>query len=381
MRMEELQDTCLREAAQHGTAGARKGNGAAERLYAVTGAFGHLGNTIVRALLRRGERVRALALPSDSCPSLENRDPGRLEIVRGDVRDPAAMDAFFQRREGERVLALHAAGIVTIASDVKPAVYDVNVNGTMNVIRSAIRQKVDSFLYVSSVHALPAGKDLRVIRELSDPEAFRPELVEGGYAKTKAAATRLVLEAAGKGLPARVVHPSGIIGPFDESGGNHLMEMIRSYLNGKLPACVRGGYDFVDVRDVAEGCIAALEQGRPGECYILSNRHYDMKEILRMLGQISGKHRFCPALPIGLASIGVPFCEWNAKRKQRPPLFTGYSLRVLRSNDKFSHEKAGRELDYRPRDLYDTLKDTVKWMASSGMLKNSQGLDPALSEK
>lgn len=66
----------------------------------------------------------------------------------------------------------------------------------MNVIRSALRQRVASFLYVSSVHALPVGKDLRVIREFSAPEDFQPELVEGGYAKTKAAATRLVLEAA-----------------------------------------------------------------------------------------------------------------------------------------------------------------------------------------
>lgn len=354
---------------------------AGKKIYAVTGAFGHLGNTIVRALLKRGERVRALALPGDACSSLENRDSGQLEIFRGDVRDPDTMDAFFRREEESQVLAIHAAGIVTIASDVKPIVYDVNVNGTLNVIRSALRQRVASFLYVSSVHALPVGKDLRVIREFSAPEDFQPELVEGGYAKTKAAATRLVLEAAREGLPARVVHPSGIIGPWDEGGGNHLMEMIRSYLNRKLPACVRGGYDFVDVRDVAEGCIDALEKGRPGECYILSNRHYDMKEILRMLGQISGIRRACPALPLKLAAVGVPFCEWNARRKNTKPLYTQYSLRVLRSNDKFSHEKADRELGYHPRDLYDTLKDTVKWMASSGMLKKADSLSFAASEK
>ena len=342
------------------------------RIYAVTGAFGHLGNTVVRALLKQGEKVRALALPGDTCPSLENRDPGKLEIFRGDVRDPEAMCAFFRKEEGDELFALHGAGIVTISSKVDPSVYDVNVNGTMNVVRAALEQKVDSFLYVSSVHALPVQKDLRVIEELSEPENFCPDLVEGGYAKTKAAATRIVLESVREGLPAKVVHPSGIIGPWDRNGGNHLMEMILSYLEGRLPACVRGGYDFVDVRDVAEGCISALENGRKGECYILSNRHYEMKEIIRMLAQISGKKRICPALPIKVAAMGVPFCEWNAKRRNRRPLFTGYSLRVLKSNDKFSHEKAGRELGYHPRDLYDTLEDTVKWMAASGKWKKAQ---------
>ena len=71
-----------------------------KRIYAVTGAFGHLGNTLVRSLLKPGEKVRALALPGETCPQLENRDPSQLEIVRGDIRDPEAMDAFFAGRRG-----------------------------------------------------------------------------------------------------------------------------------------------------------------------------------------------------------------------------------------------------------------------------------------
>ena len=86
---------------------------------------------------------------------------------------------------------------------------------------------------------------------------------------TKAAATRAVLEAGETGLDVAVVHPSGIIGPYDRKG-NHLVQMITDYLRSALPACVRGGYDFADGRDVAEGCLLALEKGRSGNCYILS---------------------------------------------------------------------------------------------------------------
>ena len=86
---------------------------------------------------------------------------------------------------------------------------------------------------------------------------------------------------AAQGLDAVIVHPSGILGPGD-FGQGHLTQMIADYLNGRLVACVKGGYDFVDVRDVADGVIAAAEKGRAGECYILSNRHYEVRELLDM---------------------------------------------------------------------------------------------------
>ena len=95
----------------------------------------------------------------------------------------------------------------------------------------------------------------------------------GPYAKTKAEATQAVLEAVKQGLNAVVVHPSGIIGPYD-NGNNHIVKLAKDYISGKLLAGVIGGYDFVDVRDVAKGCIAAVDKGEVGECYILSNRFY-----------------------------------------------------------------------------------------------------------
>ena len=182
----------------------------------------------------------------------------------------------------------------------------------------------------------------------------------GGYAKTKAEATQLVLDAANEGLDAVVVHPSGILGPFDSSG-NHLVQMVSDYIRGKLPACVTGGYDFVDVRDVARGCLLAAEKGRKGECYILSNRHYELRDILSMLRGITGGRKL-PVLPMWMAKSAVPLIQWQAKRKKQRPLFTRYSLYTLRSNDRFSHDKATAELGYRPRDLRQTLRDTVFWL-------------------
>ena len=76
------------------------------------------------------------------------------------------------------------------------------------------------------------------------------------------------------------MHPSGIIGPYDK-GNNHIVQLIQMCIARKLPAGVTGGYDFVDVRDVAKGCLQAAEKGRRGECYILSNRRYEIRDLLR----------------------------------------------------------------------------------------------------
>ena len=169
-----------------------------------------------------------------------------------------------------------------------------------------------------------------------------------------------IIDAAGEGLDAVVVHPSGILGPYDSSG-NHLVQLVQDYASGKLPACVRGGYDFVDVRDVAYGCLRAAQKGKKGACYILSNRHYEIKDVLKIAQKIMNGKRL-PVLPMWMAKMAVPFIGWLSKRRHRRPLYTKYSLYTLSSNDRFDHDKATAELNYRPRDLYHTVKDTILWL-------------------
>ncbi|WP_252979970.1 hypothetical protein [Eisenbergiella tayi] len=157
-----------------------------------------------------------------------------------------------------------------------------------------------------------------------------------------------------------VVHPSGILGPFGGTG-NYLVQLVNDYIMGRLPACVKGGYDFVDVRDVAKGCLLAASKGRKGECYILSNRHYEIKEVLAMARKVC-KCRSVPVLPMWMARAAAPLLAGYAKCRKKRPLYTRYSLYTLKSNDRFSHDKATKELGYSPRDLMQTIKDTVQWL-------------------
>lgn len=323
-----------------------------ERIYIVTGAKGHLGSTVVRLLEQKKAWVRGLILPSEQAT-----DHGNTRYSKGNVCDKDSLRPLFENTGNRELVVIHTAGIIDISEQVSPLMYDVNVGGTKNVVALCREYQVRRLVHVSSVHAIPEKSHLEVLHEV---RRFSPDWVKGGYAKTKAEATQAVLDAVREGLDAVVVHPSGILGPYDTSG-NHLVQMVEDYIKGRLPACVRGGYDFVDVRDVAQGCLTAAEQGKTGECYILSNRHYEVKDVLRMAKKACGG-RALPVLPMWMAKAAAPVIGWGCKLRRQRPLYTKYSLYTLQSNDKFSHDKATRELDFRPRDLRRTIADTVAWM-------------------
>ena len=324
-----------------------------EKTYLVTGACGHLGGTLVRLLERTGAQVRGLRLPEEQA-----RDRAHVTYYPGDVRDRDSLRPLFRGLAGREVVVFHTAAIVDISGEVTPQMHDVNVNGTKNILALCREYGVKRLVYVSSVHAIPEKDGYAVLREV---DRFSPQQVTGGYAKTKAEATQAVLDAAAQGLDAVVVHPSGILGPFD-GAENHLVQLVKEYAGGKLPACVKGGYDFVDVRDVAAGCLAAAEKGRSGQCYILSNRHYEVQEVLAMAKTLCHGRRL-PVLPMWMAQAAEPLLGWVARVKKQRPLYTKYSLYTLRSNDRFDHGKATAELGYRPRDLRQTVRDTLRWLA------------------
>lgn len=315
-------------------------------IYIVTGANGHLGKTIISLLLDQPIEIRGLVLAEKDCIYHDN-----IQYVVGDVTDIDSMRPLFLNIEHRQVYLIHTAGLIDIQEHVSPLIYNVNVNGTKNVLKLATQYRIQRMLYVSSVHAIPEIKDV----VLSEINHFDPTKVVGGYAKTKAEATQLVLDA---DLETVVVHPSGIIGPNGNSS-SHLIQMIEEYVKGNIPACFKGGYDFVDVRDVAIGVLLAMTKGQNKQTYILSNQYYEIKEIFEMINQHT--HQKSPLmLPCCLLKIAQPILAWKAKYKHERPLYTRYSLDTLLSNTHFSHQKATDELGYHPRSLEETITDTLK---------------------
>lgn len=322
--------------------------------YLVTGATGFLGRTVVNELIGRGATVRALVLPTDSFAHLL---PGEVEIVPGDVRDKSSLDAFFSDANSHTCV-IHCAGIVSIASYPDSRMYSVNVVGTWNIIQQCMAHDVGMLIYVSSVHAIPEEPEGTVMTENCH---FSPNFVSGNYAKSKALATQMVLNNIRKGLRACVVFPSGLIGPGDVQNSS-ITSMVEFYLMGKLPFAVRGGYDFVDVRDVTQGILSCSEKGEMGTGYILSGHYVTIQSMLRMVGVISQRRYRTIYLPLYLARIVAPYYEDYCLKKKRPLYFTPYSVSVLESNGKFSHRAASKKFSYYPRPLKETVRDMTTWL-------------------
>ena len=322
--------------------------------YLVTGATGFLGRVVAEELVRRKAQVHALVLHDDPYTDLL---PKEVRTVIGDVCDKSSLSGFFADADS-RTCVIHCAGIVSVASRPGPRLYQVNVGGTWKVLRQCMEHDVGKMVYVSSVHAIPEKPKGCIISE--DCE-FSPGLVDGDYAKSKAAATELVFDAAERGLNASIVFPSGIIGPGDLQGGS-FTSMAKSFLSGKLPFAVRGGYDFVDVRDVARGILACSESGEPGKGYILSGHYVTIRRMLQLVGKAAKLKYRSLCLPLGLARLAAPYYERRSLRERKPLFFTPYSVSVLASNGQFSHAAASERFAYQPRPLEQTLRDMAAWL-------------------
>jgi dihydroflavonol-4-reductase len=324
----------------------------------VTGATGLLGSVLLRGLAAEGANpLRALVRPTSDRRAIAGLG---AEIVQGDVRDPPSLVAAFSGAD----VVFHLAGIVSISRDRLSRLQQTNVEGTRNVLAACRAAGVRRLVYCSSIHAfaVPSGGAC-----LTETSAIDPGRAAGHYDRTKAEATLLVRAAVAEGVDAVTVYPTGVLGPYDYRPSN-TGELVLAASQGRLKAYVDGAYNFVDVRDVAAGLIAAAEKGRSGEGYILAGHNVTVWELLHAIATVSGTPAPRRRLPLGLVrslSFLIPAYYWATRQK---PLFTGYALDVISSGCTMTNEKAERELEYRPRPFMETLEDTVAWFREQGML-------------
>ena len=322
------------------------------KLYLVTGGTGHVGTVLIKELLAKNVSIRALVRPGR-----REGIPAGVDVYEGDITNLDSMRDFFQTSGFDSVTLIHCAALITITSRLNTQVWNVNVHGTENVMQLALNAAVDRVVYVSSVHAIPEKPLGQIISEVS---SFSPELVHGQYAKSKAAAAQVALDYAKKGLNLSIVHPSGIIGPGDTNIRNHMIRTIHAMAEGRIPIGLKGGYDFVDSRDVVSGILSCEEKGRCGECYILTGHYITVLQLLNVVRKIHGKKERKIEIPYGLVKAIAPISEGAARLiGRKAPLFTPYSVYTLHTNGDFSHEKATRELDYQPRDIVDSIRDSL----------------------
>ncbi len=316
----------------------------------VTGGAGHVGNVLVRELLARGERVRVLILPGEDTQSLDGMEIDRVE---GNVLN---RDSLLHAMRDVDVV-FHLASLVSITEDKIHLLEAVNVDGTRNVIEAARQQHVDRLIYTSSIHALerpPMGVTINEVLH------FDPNNPAGPYDRTKAKASLLVENAAREGMDCRIVCPTGIVGPYDYRH-SEMGELILSWMQKRINFMVEGSFDFVDVRDVAQGHILARDHGKTGETYILGGERIELTLLHQLVQKVTKRDTTLITFPLPIAKIIAPIAELYYKITKTKPRLTRYSLETVLSNSNISSEKANQELGYQQRTLVQSVADTVNW--------------------
>lgn len=325
----------------------------------VTGAAGHVGANLVRALMERGDDV--VALVHSDRRGIEGTGANE---VSGDLADIASLRAAFDGAE----VVFHTAAHVSITGSDGGRTESTNVDGAANAAQAALDAGVRRFVHFSSVHAFhhEAGGE---VSEASPRADERPK--SAAYDRSKVGGERAVRQAIERGLDAVVVNPAAVLGPHDYKP-SRMGEVLLRLFHRKLPGLIKGGFDWVDVRDVCAGAMAAADRGATGHNYILSGHWHSLQDLAAVFQRVSGVPAPKFVSPIWLARTGLPVSSiWSAVTKSRP-LFTSESLDTVARGARCCHDKATAELGYSPRPLDETLRDTLAWFDSMNLLSNAK---------
>jgi len=322
---------------------------------AVTGATGHLGVHLVRLLRSRGQDVRALIHDASRVP--EGQDVDRVD---GSVADPSALRRLMTGAD----VVFHLAGVISIDGDPDGRVAAVNVDGTRNVVEAATDCGVKRFVHVSSIHAFDLTREERPVDETSPRVGER----HPAYDRSKYAGEKEVRRGIALGLDAVIVNPTGVIGPLDYRPSLMGRSLLDFYYR-RIPARIEGGFDFVDVRDVAQGMVAAAERGRTGENYILSGSWCSITDVARATERSTGVPVPRWKVSVRMTRRLLPITRLLGRFVDLPPV-TAESLSALEAKPGISSARAHEELGFAPRPTEESIADAYACFRERGLLAN-----------
>lgn len=317
----------------------------------VTGATGFVGWHVARALLERGQSVRALARNPAALRELEG-----AKVVQGDLRDPASL----QRAVEGCSTVYHVAADYRLWTRDPQAMHRSNVDGTRAMLDAARRAGVERFVYTSTVGciAVPQGGigDESMVAQFAD--------MQGPYKQSKLLAEHVALQFARDGFPVVIVNPTAPVGDHDFKP-TPTGKIVVDFVRGAMPAYLDTGLNVVDVRDVAAGHLAACERGRAGERYILGAENLTLKQIFEALAPVAGRKPPAVRIPYAVAyAAGIASTGWANLTGQEPraPLD---GVKMARKKMWVRHDKAARELGYAPGPAAAALARAVEWFRTN----------------
>ncbi|MEW6777020.1 MAG: NAD-dependent epimerase/dehydratase family protein [Bdellovibrionota bacterium] len=331
----------------------------------VTGAAGFIGSHVVRELLARNREVKAFLLPNENAKNIEGLD---VEIVRGDVTDPASVR---QAMEGVDRL-FHLAAIYALWLPKREKMYEVNCIGSLNVLWAAFKKNLDRVVYTSSIAAVGFRGD----GSPSDESVACNQMGKANdYVYSKWLSEEEAKTFAREGLPLVFCNPAGPIGARD-IGPTPTGQMLVEIAKGILRFYFDTGVNLVDVEDVARGHVLAEEKGRVGERYLLSNQNFTMPELFDLFSRVTGMSVKPRRVPLSLVVPLGDLLEYRADHVTRErPLLTGGSLRYAKNPLYYDNSKARKELGFDPKPLEPAVRRAIDWFIENGYIKSKKFIE------
>jgi dihydroflavonol-4-reductase len=324
----------------------------------VTGGAGFIGSHLVRLLAGRGERVRVLERPGAPVDHLLQSG---VEVIEGDIRDREAVG----RAVRGCGVVYHLAANPHLWVHRRGVFAQVNFRGAVNVLEAAMAAGARRVLHTSTESILTRARQAGPITE---EQVIAWEDVIGPYCRSKFLAERHALRLGRQGAPVVVVNPTLPVGPGDR-GRAPPTQMLLDFCRGKRREYVDAELNLIDVRDVAEGMVRAVERGRPGRRYLLGNENLSVLEVFRQLAGLTGLPVPRRRVPYGVALAAAYAGEFLADVfTHRAPAATVTGVKLTRRRMHFDPRRSLDELGLRPRPVAGTLAETVAWFREVGWL-------------
>lgn len=326
----------------------------------VTGGCGFLGSWVVRELVEGGVRVRVLALPGESRENLAGLD---VQMIEGDVTSVATC-----RRAVEGAdTVFHTAAVYQDWAPDPTHMYHVNMRGTFHVLEASRRAGVRTVVYTASMVSLGRPEPGQVGDEQTPFDAWD---IDFSYARSKYLSRELAESFAQWGQDVRIVCPGIVLGPGDLRPTPSGKLIINALTTGGPAVHMKGGANYVDVRDAASVHVLAAQRGRPGERYLATAHDLTNQQLVGAIDEAAGRTRRQLQVPVSVARAVTVAMEGRARRTGRPPLlsrdFFEYSLKP----SFFSNRKAREELGATFRPLGETLHDAIAYFREHGKLSH-----------
>lgn len=329
----------------------------------VTGGCGFVGRHLVQQLAARGDEVRVI----DICAPASF--PEGVEYRRASILDPEAVRSAL---EGVERL-YHIAGIAHLWTARRSNFDDINRKGTETVIGAAVRAGTPRIIHCSTESILLPKK--RSGQAISEDHVLPLRELPGPYTRSKYLGEQAALQAARAGADLVVANPTVPVGAGD-TNMTPPAQMMALFLKGSTPFFLDCTLNLVDVRDVAAGIMLAGDKGRAGERYILGGENIALRDLLRLLEQVSGRKMPKRTVPKSLALAAGIFGDISSRFTRKPPAATREGVLLALRSAPFDSSKAKRELGYAPRPIEEALREEMDWlMARHGRDNFKSGLD------